>query len=1133
MMKKTKNTWQTLVDLLRYRAGAHPDRKAYIFLADQEGREEIMTYGGLDHRARAVAADLQALNLEGKTALLLYPPGLDFIHAFFGCLYAGVIAVPGYPPHANRSAVRIERMAQYSQSAIVLCTQEVKERVMSKGFASAYLNKLNWYPTDNAQSQSAEAHYNILQSSDARPDEVYSENSHHSVQPWRTPDINSGTIAMLQYTSGSTSEPKGVIIRHSSILYNQLMMKHSLHHDENTVVVGWSPHFHDQGLIGNLLHPLFLGSTCIFMAPMAFIEKPVRWLRAITKYKARTTGAPNFAYDLCVQKIKPEEKAGLDLSSLRVAYNGAEPIRLSTLTNFTNAFKDCGFRFCMFYPVYGLAEGMLFSSGGRYDQEPVILALDANAFKKNDLVEGESALEDNNQACGTFNKFLVGCGKTSLDQVIKIVDAQTLKELPPMQIGEIWIHGPNIAAGYWNKPEQTKAVFQARLEDDDREYLRTGDLGFFRHNRELFITGRLKDLIIIHGQNHYPQDIEYSVEAADDAVQKNSITAFSIDSDEQEKLVVVAEIKREYIKKLNTENVFHSIVQAVSEAHAIDVYEIVLIKPMHIPKTSSGKLQRALCRQKYLENRLETIAVWKGQSRNKPLNTTMNLEKKMNYKPLIKICNEIFNLPIPIGPFDDFQAWAVNSLKSAQLLACLEQEYAISIRLEELLGMRTIAEVYDYIIEKKLNSSCQLIKSPDIQTAPNIKPINNGNESTAPHFQGVPTQFNHVAMEPRPLLNLITSGALAPVDSATLAYLPKSLFQNDIKGSEMFMAHTQGLPFVFTVLTAEIGRMGVIILPIDESELYLNKQKLNDLVTQGLLTAKRIGAGTVSFAGVLASAMNYGLDALPAAQDIGVQITTGHATTTASILILLERVCQLMDRQLSDLSIGIAGLGSIGTAVLRTCLQSLPHPKSLLLCDIPQKGSHVLELKQKISGQFKNEIKVLLSGAHLPDHIYDADIIIGASNIGNILEIEKLKPGTVIIDDSYPHCFDTQKAFYRFNTQADILMSEGGMLNAPSPLTELRYADEAILNIKEKIPGSFWTRTSREITSCILSSLMSQKYSDAPHTLGFLDAQVCLQHIARLRKLGYQSGDLRLDGRSLSRQNINTFVDGIKSRIQV
>jgi len=562
-----------LIELLKERAFDRPGHLVYTFLMDGNQREVNLTYGQLDRRSRAIAGRLQFLKPEPGRVLLLYPPGLEYIEAFFGCLYAAAVAVPAYPPRLNQSLTRLEGIVKDSQATLVLTTKEILSKAESLCAHAPSLEPLRWLATDSIEDELADQ--------------------------WREPRVTGDSLAFLQYTSGSTATPKGVMVSHGNLLHNQQMIQAAFEQTERSVIVGWLPLYHDMGLIGNVLQPLYLGAQSILMSPLTFLRHPFRWLQAISRYRATTSGGPNFAYDMCVRKITREQRELLDLSSWRVAFNGSEPICPETLERFVAMFEPCGFRREAFYPCYGMAEGTLLISAERRTHAPVI-----KTFQKRALENGRA---EESPTHGDLQS-LVSCGSALGVQKIVIVHHERLTECRPGEVGEIWVSGPSVAQGYWRRPEETAQTFRAYLADtSEGPFLRTADLGFMCDG-ELFVTGRLKDLIIIRGLNHYPQDIELTVERSHAALRADGGAAFSLVVDGEERLVVVQEVERR--RQSEAPVILERIRQSVSEVHEVEVYAITLIKTGTIPKTSSGKIQRHACRTMFIEGSLEVIAEW-------------------------------------------------------------------------------------------------------------------------------------------------------------------------------------------------------------------------------------------------------------------------------------------------------------------------------------------------------------------------------------------------------------------------------------------------------------------------------------------------------------------------------------------
>jgi acyl-CoA synthetase (AMP-forming)/AMP-acid ligase II len=586
--------FSTVTELLRYRAARTPDRLAYEFLTDGEPEGPRLTYGELDRRARAVAAALQSSVAAGERVLLVYPPGLEFLTAFFGCLYGGAVAVPAYPPRPGRQGQGWERLlaivrnscpsAALSNAVITPASERTPE-------LPPELRRLRWVDTDGLDFGMSDE--------------------------WRAPKLGGDSLAFLQYTSGSTTEPKGVMISHANLLHNEQIIKMAFRHTERSVVVGWLPLYHDMGLIGNVLQPLYVGVPSILMSPLLFLQRPYKWLQAITHHRATTSGAPNFAYDLCARKVTAEQRDALDLSSWDLAFCGAEPIRPETLERFTETFGPCGFRRESFYPCYGLAEATLFVTGGEKEQQPRVYDVDADALERNRLAP--AAREDSARR-------LVGCGRGWLDQRIVIVDAETRTACPPGRVGEIWLAGASITRGYWGLEEETARTFNAYLSDTgEGPFLRTGDLGVLEDG-ELFVTGRLKDLLIIAGTNHYPQDIEATVEMSHPLIRPGCSAAFTVERKGQERLVVLAEVEQRLAARARRaaeseagavgalppgrEELVRTLTRAVGERHGLRLHEVLLLNMGGVKKTSSGKVRRHACREAFLAGRLE---VWEGQ----------------------------------------------------------------------------------------------------------------------------------------------------------------------------------------------------------------------------------------------------------------------------------------------------------------------------------------------------------------------------------------------------------------------------------------------------------------------------------------------------------------------------------------
>ncbi|MET8452074.1 fatty acyl-AMP ligase [Streptomyces sp. NPDC005209] len=566
---------RSLVDLLTTHASNHPDRTAYRYLVtgDSDAQTQSLTYARLAVRSRAVAAWLQERGLAGSRAMLLYPPGLDFICGYLGCLSAGVVAVPGVPPQGraqnHRALTRMKRLIADADAKVILGGRDVIAALDAMAEHLPELDGIARVATEDIPDETAPA--------------------------WREPDLTADSVAFLQYTSGSTSAPRGVMVTHGNLLDNERVITERMGHTPDTLAaydhemfVSWLPVYHDMGLIGPVLNTVYLGATATLFSPLHFLQQPARWLTAVSRYRPHTSGGPNFAYELCLKHAGPDLLDGLDLSSWKVAFNGAEPVRAATLRRFAETFGEAGFRREALYPCYGLAEATLMVTGGTVDTPPTLLEAAAT---------GPHA--------GEADAAAVSSGRPGPGTTVAIADPERQEELPEGEVGEIWVGGESVAKGYWRNALATRETFRATLTGHEGRFLRTGDLGFLRGG-ELFVTGRLKDLIVIDGRNHYPQDLELSAELSHPALRPGCTAAFSVDSGvEGEQVVVVAEVAPDAAG--DSEKITDLIRSAIGESHVLSVRDVVLVHPGTIPKTSSGKIQRRATRAAYLDGTLSPI----------------------------------------------------------------------------------------------------------------------------------------------------------------------------------------------------------------------------------------------------------------------------------------------------------------------------------------------------------------------------------------------------------------------------------------------------------------------------------------------------------------------------------------------
>ncbi len=569
---------QTFVDVLEYRAAREPSRTIFRYVHTDGYEQASITFSELRQRARAIAAGLSEHVVPGDRVVVLVPPGLDYIAAFFGCLYAGAIAVPAYPPNPRRADTRVARMVADCDARVAIVSDAFMARLEGWLALTPELGAVTWLDVSRLLKCDAAA----------LPE----------------PSIVTSSLAMLQYTSGSTGEPRGVMLSHANLLHNSVVVHRVTAHEENDGAVFWLPPFHDMGLIGGILQPIYASVPTSLMAPATFLQRPFRWLEAISRYRATTSGAPNFAYDLCVERIGEDERRTLDLSAWRTSFNGAEPVRAETLTRFIEAFSPCGLRADLFLPCYGLAEGTLLVSGGRATRGHVVIA-DRARLESGELRPAKDG--DPNAVA------LVAAGAPATEVTVAIVDPDSCVPCVDGQVGEIWTAGGSVGMGYWNRPDATAAAFRARIAGSGpagRTFLRTGDLGVIA-NGQLIITGRLKDLVILDGRNYYPHDIEVAAERSHDSLRPGFTAAFSVEDGGRERLVLVAEVNRQH-KEQTFGTLFHAVRTGLAATVGVVPDEIVLIRQRTIPRTSSGKIQRRACRAAYLSGTLDVVAQWRA-----------------------------------------------------------------------------------------------------------------------------------------------------------------------------------------------------------------------------------------------------------------------------------------------------------------------------------------------------------------------------------------------------------------------------------------------------------------------------------------------------------------------------------------
>ncbi|MEU4996173.1 fatty acyl-AMP ligase [Streptomyces sp. NPDC021622] len=557
-----------LVGRLEAHARDIPDQPAVVFVRHPDGRpvEETLTYGALDREARKVAAWLRGRCMAGDRVMLLYGTGLEFVKVLIGCMYAGVVAVPSPMPGQQRGHdTRSAGIVRDADVRLVLTTSGELAPITAF-LAEADAEDVPCVATDTLDLAEAPG--------------------------WRVPVLDAATLVILQYTSGSTSDPKGVRVTHGSLAHNVGEMTHAFGLDSGSRIGSWLPQHHDMGLMGKLLLPLHLGATTVLMSPMDFLRRPHLWLRLLDTYRITTTVAPNFAYDLCVRRVTDDQLAGVDLSRVRNAGNGSEPVSARTLLNFAERFASAGFRLDAFNPCYGMAETTLLVTGTGPDRAPVLATVDADALARKEL----RALPADAEGAR-----LVSSGRVN-DMTVRIVDADTGRTLPDGRVGEIWVRGDSVADGYWRNPEATERIFRARTAEGEGPYLRTGDTGALRDG-ELFVTGRVKEMLVVNGRNLYPHDLEREVQDLHEAFQGLAGSVCSVTAD-GERVVVMQEMRPRGSSAADLPELARAVRGALAERVGIRVGGVVFLRPGQVRRTTSGKIRRSHMRELFTDGSL-------------------------------------------------------------------------------------------------------------------------------------------------------------------------------------------------------------------------------------------------------------------------------------------------------------------------------------------------------------------------------------------------------------------------------------------------------------------------------------------------------------------------------------------------
>lgn len=667
-------SWNNIVEVLKWRAVNQPFKTAFCYINHQNSKKNTISYYHLHQRVVSLAKHLIQSNCYQKPVFLLFPSGIDFIISFFACLYAGAIAVPLSSSKQLKNIIRIDTIAVQCFPETILTTQSVLNAIspsLDRVNLKSDIKNSNWCCVDNAE---------IV------------------IEDIKLPQIKPEALAFIQYTSGSTSDPKGVCVSHLNIMSNEKMIADIFNHDYSTIFCGWLPLFHDMGLIGNVLQPIYLGIVSYLFSPTAFIQDPFFWLQTITNTKATTSGAPNFAYDLCVKTISKDQKKTLDLSSWKVAFNGAEPILPETMKSFSTAFECCGFNKNAFLPCYGMAEATLIVSG---HQKQRYFSINKDVFTKSNIIEPSDSVNN----CLK----MVSCGPCANGSKVLAYCEKNKCILPPNQVGEIIIAGPHITSGYWNKNNKCSSLFLKFKQYPDLFFLRSGDLGFISTDNEVVITGRKKELIVLRGKNIYPYDYEKIIEDQFSWIQNHGVAMAQLPESHQNDILLVCEIKRSYRKKLNL-NDLNALELFLSKQLSGINFSICFLQPASLPKTPSGKKQRVLILNQFLNNELNYLHINSFKVDNKTSNITQMIPKlKSNDQ------QELETLLISIlQPYchqqaceakDNLISLGLNSIDLLQIQYAIEQQLFVQLSYDDIVSTQSIREL-TLCIDNKQKALC-------------------------------------------------------------------------------------------------------------------------------------------------------------------------------------------------------------------------------------------------------------------------------------------------------------------------------------------------------------------------------------------------------------------------------------------
>ena len=684
-------SFQNLVEMVQQKSIVRNQSTFAYFVKDNGERGDQCSYAELDNQARAIAMELVQRGLSGRNLMLLFSPSIDYVRAFFGCLYAGCVAVPAYPPTGARDLSRLQKVAMDCNAGAILTNKAMTSVVDTWITSLGYEDQLSSLAVDQFFHTPVDPGFEPYQ---AAPDDV----------------------AFLQYTSGSTGHPKGVEVTHGNLLANFDQILHCFiggndwlenAHDLRAAI--WLPPFHDMGLIGGILTPIYAGAQVSLMSPLTFLKRPLVWLKTMSDQKAHVSGGPNFGYQYCVRRVSEEKAEQLDLSNWRVAFNGAEPIQTGALNAFSERFAVSGFNPRAFLPCYGLAEASLFVTGMPNGKGARVLPAQLDEIAKGRF---KPATESDRTAEGSSNTIdLVSSGVVAQGAEVKIVDPRSCLPCADGEVGEIWINSPSVARGYWGKPQFSASVFNAKLGDGSSatEYLRSGDLGFM-HKGELYVTGRIKEVIIIAGRNHYPQDIERTLQDVNPSFRGGGGAAFAITQDGREELVVLQEVDKAAGDQGDYRMLAASGAQAITARHGVTPAALVLVSGSAIPKTSSGKIQRGEAKQLYQQGNLVPVYVWQPGSGTKASSSSKPAQKIEHYdmddwrSQLYVELQEWVADKLDVEPHHidldvSFSELGVDSVEAVELVDRLQDRVGRVIPAIELLRYPTVKALIDHFAQ--------------------------------------------------------------------------------------------------------------------------------------------------------------------------------------------------------------------------------------------------------------------------------------------------------------------------------------------------------------------------------------------------------------------------------------------------